>query len=632
MKTKLHFLLIAVLFSFSSVFAAKPTGTAKSTAVAYPIISLTGSGVGGWGVDLDLQTSNGVVYTLNNFEIVSGEVKFRLNHRWHDQSPDLEYPAPVPGVDQDDWGYDKASTVVPIGFPADIGTSNVATPAAAIGNIPSTPGFWNVTFNLTTKAYSFTPGVNPNRAVVINGGGLAADAVLSSKDGVNYSKESVVFTTGGSAKFLEVASPINPTPTANWSSALFPGGKGTQDGALIPVAPGVYYVFFNISDTDFDPLVDNSGTYSFDPTTVSMIGAMNGWNDGSGTWDMLTDDNVTFYLNGVTLASGGDFKFRDNHSWNNNFGASAVAGIAAPDCCEVSNIPYNAGKYNVTFNRLTLEYKFISLDANITFTSAKVAASPVNLGTSDGTNYVAQHVIFDAGVGTGNFNEIVSVLNPGPTFGSWPVTATPDGALTPDGARNVAFNKTTGVYSFPYVTYGISGGMNGWGSNDDNLTTTDGITYTLANYVIAGTTPQEFKIRENRSWSFKNFGDTASPAGVSGTAVHEGTNFKLAPGTYNITFNRSTLAFSFTNALAVNKFETNKFSVYPNPTNNSWNFTSANSEISSLRIVDMLGKTVLSKKASSKEVSVDASSLSKGMYFAEIVSGDAVQTVKVMKN
>lgn len=617
MKTKLHFLLIAVLFSFSSVFAAKPTVTAKSTTVVYPIVSLIGSGVGGWGVDKDLTTTDGVVYTLSNFEIIPGEVKFRLNHRWHDQAPDLAYPSPVPGVDQDDWGYNAASTYVPIGFPEDDGTSAVASPSAVIKNIPSTPGFWNVTFNLVTKHYIFTPGVNPNRAVVINGGGLAADAVLSTGDGINYSKESVSFSTGGPAKFLEVASPINPAPTANWSSASFPGGTGTQDGALIPVAPGVYYTFFNIT----------TGAYSFDPTTVSMIGSMNGWNDGSGAWDMLTDDNVTFYLNNITLSSAGDFKFRDNHSWNYNYG-----GTSFPSGTGVfnggTNIAYPAGVYNVTFNRITLVYTFVSLNANIQFTGTNVAASPVGLGTADGTNYVAQHVIFGAGAGTGSFDEVASVLNPGPTFGTWPVAATPDGALTPDGARDVLFNKSTGVYSFPYVTYGITGSMNGWGGNID-LATTDGITYTLSNLVIASAS--DFKIREGHSWSYKNYGDTANPAGLTGTAVHEGTNFHLEPGTYNVTFNRSTLAFSFA-TLAVNKFDANKFSVYPNPTKNSWNFTSGNSDISSVKIIDMLGKTVMSKNTAAKEVTVDASSLSKGMYFAKITSGDSVQTVKVIRD
>jgi hypothetical protein len=590
MKTKLQFLIIALFFGVAAMNAQPFTGTP---------VWLTGSGVGNWteGGVIQLNSADGQTYTKTNFEIVAdGQIKFTKG-TWATAA-----------------GPDGLPTNT--GFPSGVASDYTANSNNIVGDL----GWWSVTYNIVTEAYTFTAGVNPHKIIGINGGGLVSNVLLTTPDDINYSKESVVFATGGPAKFVEEISAITPSPTADWSAVGFPGGTGTQGGALIPVPAGVYYVFFNIL----------TGAYSFDPTTVSMIGAMNGWDDSSGLWDMLTDDGVNYYLNNVTIASGGDFKFRDNYSWNNNFGASAVAGIAAPDCCEVSNIPYSAGTYNITFNRVTLEYTFTSLNANIQLTGTNVAASPVNLGTTDGVNYSADRVIFSAGAGTGSINEVASILNPGPTFGSWPVAATPDGVLTPEGARRVLFNKSTGVYSFPYVNYGITGSMNGWGGND-NLTTTDGKLYTLANYVVAA--PSDFKIRDNSWGNSNNYGDTVGPVpGLSGTALNEGTNFHLEAGTWNVSFNRETLAFSFTSALAVNKFETNKFSVYPNPTNNSWNFVSANSDISSVRIINVLGQTVMSKNTASKDVTVDASSLSKGMYFAKITSGDAVQTLKVIRN
>ncbi len=86
--------------------------------------------------------------------------------------------------------------------------------------------------------------------------------------------------------------------------------------------------------------------------------------------------------------------------------------------------------------------------------------------------------------------------------------------------------------------------------------------------------------------------------------------------------------------LGVNDFEKNNFAkVYPNPTNNSWNFTSAyNNKISSIRIVDVSGKLVMSRNYSSNKATVDTNSFSKGIYFAEIASGNSIQTLKVIKN
>ncbi|KOS07239.1 hypothetical protein AM493_15240 [Flavobacterium akiainvivens] len=75
-------------------------------------------------------------------------------------------------------------------------------------------------------------------------------------------------------------------------------------------------------------------------------------------------------------------------------------------------------------------------------------------------------------------------------------------------------------------------------------------------------------------------------------------------------------------------FEKNAVSAYPNPTNNVWNFTAGSSEITSIHIADLTGKTVLK----SNSAAVDATGLTSGMYFAQITAGGATQTIKVIKN
>jgi hypothetical protein len=92
------------------------------------------------------------------------------------------------------------------------------------------------------------------------------------------------------------------------------------------------------------------------------------------------------------------------------------------------------------------------------------------------------------------------------------------------------------------------------------------------------------------------------------------------------------LAYSFTDILATNSFASSNFKVYPNPTSNNWTFTTTKSQINSIQIVDMLGKVVVTKNANSNEVTVDASSLNSGIYFARIATASAIETVKLVKN
>ena len=71
--------------------------------------------------------------------------------------------------------------------------------------------------------------------------------------------------------------------------------------------------------------------------------------------------------------------------------------------------------------------------------------------------------------------------------------------------------------------------------------------------------------------------------------------------------------------------------MYPNPTRNSWNIVSGNDDITSVEVYDMLGKSVYNKAASSKEVNVNASALSQGVYFARVSTAKGTSSVKLVK-
>jgi len=291
---------------------------------------LTGSAFGDWreaGV-IQLSTTDDVTYTATNIEIlgdggVSSEFKFTEGY----------------------W----ASAAGPLGGPPGFPSGIASVTDGGSPNMQGVPGFWNVTYDYPTKAYSFTPGINPYRAISFEGTSIPTSADLYTADGMKFSRESLTLDAG-TGRFVEKPSDITPSPSNNWSSVDFPIGTGSQDGALIAVAPGTYNVNFDIS----------TGAYNFNPTIVSIIGDFSWW---WWDYDMTTTDNITWTLTGIVFYSDGNLKFRDNHNWNYNFGSAS--GTEFPIGTGIStstyNIPYKAGTYDITFNRTTLEYTFTAI-------------------------------------------------------------------------------------------------------------------------------------------------------------------------------------------------------------------------------------------------------------------------------
>ena len=83
-------------------------------------------------------------------------------------------------------------------------------------------------------------------------------------------------------------------------------------------------------------------------------------------------------------------------------------------------------------------------------------------------------------------------------------------------------------------------------------------------------------------------------------------------------------------SLNTDKFEVAETSVYPNPSKNNWNINSS-LNIQEIEIYNVLGKKVISKKVNKKEISIDASQLSAGLYIAKIKSGANTKTIKLIK-
>ena len=91
-------------------------------------------------------------------------------------------------------------------------------------------------------------------------------------------------------------------------------------------------------------------------------------------------------------------------------------------------------------------------------------------------------------------------------------------------------------------------------------------------------------------------------------------------------------AFELTTAcvLSNDSFDSSAFLAYPNPVKDVLNLE-YNSEISSVRVMNLLGQEVISRNINANSTQVDMSQLSAGAYIVNVTVGNAVKTIKVVK-
>ena len=343
---------------------------------------------------------------------------------------------------------------------------------------------------------------------------------------------------------------------------------------------------------------------------------------------MSTTDNVTYTIT-MTFTAGAA-KFRQDDAWTINWGATAFpVGTATQNG---PNIPVPAGTYTVTFNRLTGAYAF---EGSALFPSVGMLGSALgddfagpdtNMTTADGTTYTLSGFTFLAGEAKFRQDDAWTV--------NWGDTAFPTGTAlqggpnipVPAGTYSVTFNRTTGNYNFGYVSIGILGSaidpVTGWDADID-LTTTDGISYTLhALTLIDG----EVKFRQDNSWD-KNWGGDGFP---TGTGLEGGINIVATAGTYDVTFDRNTLAYTFVPSLGVNRNDRIAMTVSPNPASGNWNLR-VSAPIQLVQLFDMTGKKVMEVRPASADLTLDGSALAPGMYLARVSTAGATANVKLIR-
>ena len=84
------------------------------------------------------------------------------------------------------------------------------------------------------------------------------------------------------------------------------------------------------------------------------------------------------------------------------------------------------------------------------------------------------------------------------------------------------------------------------------------------------------------------------------------------------------------NSLSVKEQKINSLKIYPNPVKDIFN-VSYSSEISSVRVMNLLGQEVISTAVNATSTQIDMSQLSSGAYIVNVTVGDTIKTIKVVK-
>lgn len=381
-------------------------------------------------------------------------------------------------------------------------------------------------------------------------------------------------------------------------------------------------------------------TFLFVFNCYSQVISMIGSTSPSGSWavdtNMNTTDNVTYTLNNVTLTTATDpgttgLKFRQDGDWAINWGNSNFP--SGTGVLNGPNIMTIAGVYDVTFNRLNGTYTFIQ---QTTFPTIGIwgpavdsqngyAGDDVDMLTSDGIVYTLADFNFSSGQAYFRENNDSQLVYGSTAF---PVgTAVSSGPSIPvtGGEYLVTFNRNTGEYSFTFPSVGILGtALNGFDVDDTDLTTTDGFVYTITNLQV---TDGEVKFRKNNSWII-NWGSINFPAG---TGTQNGTNIPVTAGTYDITFERTTGNYQFTNTLSTNENSIKNLKVYPNPSSSDWTVTHT-AIIDRIQLFDVTGKELQSFTPMANDFTIISNGLTQGVYFLKISSGLDFSVQKIIKN
>lgn len=249
--------------------------------------------------------------------------------------------------------------------------------------------------------------------------------------------------------------------------------------------------------------------------------------------------------------------------------------------------------------------------------------APVNLTILHGTDSLCNLTL-----GTFNYagcppvNDECSnatVLTPGAVFGTNPLVGTNVFATASSGAPAPGCASYSGGDVWYQVTVPASGSITVETNNNSSNITDTGMA------VYSGTCGSLTLVECDDDDSGDGNFSLISLSGRTPGEVLLVRVWEYAGGTED-TFQVS----AYDASLSAGSFNNSNFLIYPNPVKDMLNI-SYSSEISYVRVVNMLGQEVISRDINATSTQLDMSHLSAGAYLVTVSSGDALKTLKVIK-
>jgi hypothetical protein len=207
------------------------------------------------------------------------------------------------------------------------------------------------------------------------------------------------------------------------------------------------------------------------------------------------------------------------------------------------------------------------------------------------------------------------------------VTITPssDNVTTVSDCDSYTWNGTT------YTTSGIKTGLTtNCVTEKLDLTITASPIATVSLISIAGDLTKLSADQMGASYQWIDCNNANTP-------IFGETNQSFTPtvlGTYSVIVTSGTCSVTsdciVVSSLKTDNFDINAFNFYPNPVKDNLNL-SYSKEITSVKVFNMIGQTLLEKVTNATTAQINMSAFSSGTYFVEVKSLDSYKTIKVIK-
>jgi hypothetical protein len=280
-----------------------------------------------------------------------------------------------------------------------------------------------------------------------------------------------------------------------------------------------------------------------------------------------------------------------------------------------------------------------SLPVNFTGTNCDLVDANGTIVISFGNNMTAQFVNFyDVTLPAGNyrFKYISSSSFPnsafigGNTFPTGNADSSQPFLTIPAGTYNVHFNHYGSKYTFvtnsfamlitPTMSFNLNDLGNGdYGANNLEIAYLNSMVYNSSKFRFGIAAP------------YTTHGLIGFPSGVL-APPNAWVWLYIPSGTYDVVLHDDG-SYLFKNSLLSNEdFELEEhLKVYPNPTNNFWNFSLDDKKIESINIYNIEGKLLFSKNMPENNFQVDCTDFSSGIYMAHLIIDGKFQTIKLIK-